>query len=437
MAGSGYKLFATGDILTAAQVNNYLMQQTVMVFANSAARTTALASVLAEGMTSYLQDTDSFEVYNGSAWISASGDLTALTAGDGITITSPSGPVPTVSFDQANYGGGQGAAGKNAVINGAMDIWQRGTSFTTTGTFATSYTADRWQGYQGGAGNTMVTSRQTSDLPGFRYNARVQRPSGSTSTAYLGYWQTIETANSIPYAGKAVTLSFYARAGSNMTNSNALVATINSGTGTDEPNYAFTGYATVATSTVNLVSTGGIINGWTRYTLTGTVASTAKELGVTFTYTPSGTASTNDYYEITGVQLELGSTATPFQRAAGNIQGELAACQRYYYRQGGLAAYQAMSDYGSASSTTTAYFNVAAPVTMRTIPTAIDYSTLEVSDQVNAGVAVTGVAFTPTVTSTTQLAIYISVASGLTQYRNYYLRGSNSTSAYLGFTAEL
>jgi hypothetical protein len=70
MAASGYKLFVTGDVLTAAQVNDYLMLQTVMVFANSAARTTALSGVLAEGLVSYLKDTDVVEVYTGAAWVS-------------------------------------------------------------------------------------------------------------------------------------------------------------------------------------------------------------------------------------------------------------------------------------------------------------------------------------------------------------------------------
>jgi hypothetical protein len=101
MAGAGYKLFATGDVLTAAQVNTYLMQQTVMVFASSAARTSALSGVLAEGMVSYLQDTNSLEVYDGSAWVGATGDITALTAGTGISITNPTGPIPTVAIDTA------------------------------------------------------------------------------------------------------------------------------------------------------------------------------------------------------------------------------------------------------------------------------------------------------------------------------------------------
>jgi hypothetical protein len=83
MAGAGYKLFQTGDVLTAAQVNTYLNEQTVMVFASAAARTSALTSVLAEGMVSYLQDTNAVEVYDGSAWVSigSSGDITGVTTG--------------------------------------------------------------------------------------------------------------------------------------------------------------------------------------------------------------------------------------------------------------------------------------------------------------------------------------------------------------------
>jgi hypothetical protein len=82
MAGAGYKLFNTGDVLTAQQVNEYLQQQTVMVFANSTARTTALSSVLAEGMMSYLQDTNSVQVYNGSAWVAVGGGSPLTTKGD-------------------------------------------------------------------------------------------------------------------------------------------------------------------------------------------------------------------------------------------------------------------------------------------------------------------------------------------------------------------
>jgi hypothetical protein len=102
MAGAGYKLFNTGDVLTAAQVNTYLQEQVVMVFANSTARTTALSGVLAEGMVSYLKDTDATEVYNGSAWVGIgnSGDITAVNTNSPLTGGASSGAV-TLSFDYA------------------------------------------------------------------------------------------------------------------------------------------------------------------------------------------------------------------------------------------------------------------------------------------------------------------------------------------------
>lgn len=102
MAGAGYRLFATGDVLTAAQVNTYLQQQTVMVFADSSARTTALSGVIAEGMVSYLQSDDTVYVYNGSAWVSIanSGDITSVVAGNGLSGGATSGAA-TLTIDTA------------------------------------------------------------------------------------------------------------------------------------------------------------------------------------------------------------------------------------------------------------------------------------------------------------------------------------------------
>jgi hypothetical protein len=66
--GAGFKDFASGAILTAGDVDNYLMRQTVMTFANASARDTALSAVLDEGMVAYLEDTDAVTVYDGSSW---------------------------------------------------------------------------------------------------------------------------------------------------------------------------------------------------------------------------------------------------------------------------------------------------------------------------------------------------------------------------------
>lgn len=97
MAGAGYNLFNTGDVLTAAQVNTYLMQQSVMVFADSSARTTALSGVLAEGMMSYLQSDDKVYKYTGSSWVEVGGgggaDWSLLNSGG----TTLSGSTTTVS----------------------------------------------------------------------------------------------------------------------------------------------------------------------------------------------------------------------------------------------------------------------------------------------------------------------------------------------------
>ena len=82
MAGAGYKLFVNGNTLSASDLNTYVQQQTVMVFASASARTTALASVLAEGMVSYRTDSHVFEIYNGSAWVSAGISSPLTTKGD-------------------------------------------------------------------------------------------------------------------------------------------------------------------------------------------------------------------------------------------------------------------------------------------------------------------------------------------------------------------
>ena len=216
------------------------------------------------------------------------------------------------------------AAGKNFIINGGMDIWQRGTS--AAGSYPT-YLADRWMNYRAVAGSTF--SRQvtgdTTNLPSIQYCQRLQRNSANTATNDIIISQSMESVNSIPLAGKTVIMSFYARAGSNLSSSGStMFAGIFSGTGTDQ-NYiaGYTGSATVINQSKTLTTT------WQRFTVTGTVGATATEIGVQLGFTPTGTASTNDYIEITGVQLELGSTATTFSRAGGTIQGELAACRRY------------------------------------------------------------------------------------------------------------
>ena len=163
MAGAGYKLFNTGDVLTAAQVNTYLQEQTVMVFASSTARTTALSGVLAEGMMSYLQDTNAVEVYNGSAWVgvSGAGDVTEVQAGTGISVASGTGPIPVVTNTMATAFDAKGdlVAGTGADTFAKLTVGANDTILTADSSTATGL---KWAAAAGGGGMTSLASGNLS-----------------------------------------------------------------------------------------------------------------------------------------------------------------------------------------------------------------------------------------------------------------------------------
>jgi hypothetical protein len=327
------------------------------------------------------------------------------------------------------------AAGKNAVINGGFDIAQRGTSGTFT-TTAKSFSLDRW--YMAAVtGTSMTYSQQASTVTGTRYAGRFGRTSGNTGTSSINIAQDVETSNSIIYAGQAVTVSFYARAGANFSSaSNALTHYTIQGTGTDQSDYgaAMTGRTVLTTGTATLTTS------FQRFTYTATVASTTTELNFFIGYTPTGTAGANDWFEITGVQLELGSVATTFSRAGGTIQGELAACQRYYYR---TSASGANYIFGLAQcyGTTTGGAVIPLPVPMRISPTALEQSgtanQYQAYSSSGAALALTSVpTFASVVTSQFQAAVNFTVGSGLIGGNVTQFTAANS-SAFLGWSAEL
>jgi hypothetical protein len=110
-----------------------------------------------------------------------------------------------------------------------------------------------------------------------------------------------------------------------------------------------------------------------RFQGTATVNSSATELGILFIWTPTGTAGANDWVEITGVQIEVGSVATTLRKAGGTLQGELAACQRYYEKSfyiGTAPAQNAGSDGSAIIPLTSDYaqFFIPFKVTKRTAP---------------------------------------------------------------------
>lgn len=225
----------------------------------------------------------------------------------------------------------------NYILNSAFDIWQRGTSGTPTSA-TTRYVADRWETYRASYGTGLTISRQAATdatlLPNIQYCMRVQRTSTTTGTGLISAAQAVESVNSIPLAGKTVTLSFYARAGANYSSaSSALSVSVQTGTGTDQPLGAATPIGAFATGALAPISqTATLTTSWQRFSYTAILSTTLTQVGVVFSYTPVGTAGTNDYFEITGIQLEEASVAMPFHRQTPSIQAELAACQRYYVK---------------------------------------------------------------------------------------------------------
>jgi hypothetical protein len=250
----------------------------------------------------------------------------------------------------------------NPVLNSAFQVWQRGTSFAFNN--AGAYVADRWYCSIPNTGATVSrqVTNDTTNLPFIQYCARLARNSGTTNTSNIQITQSFETINSLPFAGKTVTMSFYARAGANFSASgNLIVVYLIAGTGTDQnQSNGYTGQTTPVASNATLTTT------WKRFTFTGTIPATATEIAVNTGYTPVGTAGANDYYEITGWQIDVGNVALPFRTNAATIQGELAACQRYYYNYGQLWLTTIYLGGGINGNYST---EMRYPVTMRTTPT--------------------------------------------------------------------
>ena len=220
--------------------------------------------------------------------------------------------------------------GHNYIINGAFDFWQRGTSFSGANN-STTFAADRFNVYRTGS---VHTQEAATDLPQFDYALRSQRPSGETFTGRIFQAQGIETKDVLSLLDKTVTFSFYARKGSDFSGADDEIdIEFRTGSADDD---SVMGYADGNSLFIEQVT---LTNTWQRFSASVNLPAinpnnslAIRSLGVRLRYVPSGTAGANDYFESTGWQLEAGSVATPFKRNANSIQGELAACQRYYQR---------------------------------------------------------------------------------------------------------
>lgn len=344
---------------------------------------------------------------------------------------------------------------RNLIINGDMRIAQRGTSaFTGTDKFP----ADRW--VVGGSTSVVLTSQnESTEVPdGFQNSAKLSITTADSSIAAGDAWELTQHIEGYNVAdllfgtssAKSVTLRFSVNCTS--TGTFCVVLLGSSDGSTLDRSY-------VAEYTINSADT------WEEKTITvpGDTGGTwhtgnGRGLSVRFGLTAGTTyqkaagswgagnmigssnqtqllSTANSEWYVTGVQLEVGNTATPFEHRS--FADELARCQRYYYRLDRVQDSDAIGS-GYASSTATLQSMINFPVTMRTNPTSLEQT--GTAGNYSIGHEGTGTACTtvPTFLNATNTAarFYVSSTGALTEGNGGQAR-FNAAGAYIAFPAEL
>ena len=345
---------------------------------------------------------------------------------------------------------------KNLLYNGAMQVAQRGTS-TASITTTAYYTADRWNfavGSQGTWTNSIENDSPTGS--GFRKSFKVLCTTADAAPAASDIvivnqvleGQDLQRIAKGTSDAQQLTLSFWVK--SNVTGTYICDLVDNDNTRHISASYSVSASATWEKKTITFPAdtTGAFDNDnalslrvrwWlgagTDYT-SGTLATswastTVANMAVGQT---NLAAATNNYWQVTGVQLEVGPVATEFEFKSYGT--ELAECQRYYYKANAGGVYSRLTAAGSSYNTSSGSSNVIFPVSMRTTPTALTTANVRVEDGAS-GFSIS----TPTLGSTasgTEIGVLDwTGASGLTAYRPYWVSANNNSSAYVAFSAEL
>ncbi len=337
------------------------------------------------------------------------------------------------AIDTSLWNVGFGQAGKNKLINGDFNINQRSfTSSTTDG----AYGFDRWlmESLSGATYSAQTFTAGAAPVAGYESKnfARIVTTGQSGAGVYTLLEQKIEDVRT--FANQPVTVSLWAKAASAGAKIGLELSQSFGSGGSAQVNTAL-GAVTLTTS-------------WERYSLSVTIPSisgktigTADSLtlglwtsaGTTFATRASSIGIQTATIDIWGVQVEYGSKATPFETATGTLQGELAACQRYYQRfdvgANGLTGF-----FGTAYSTTAAALIRDLAVPLRTTQITVDYSNIRLYDIATNFTITSLVGWASSENHTS--ALLATGASGLTQYRLYYA-SPQSSAGFIAIGAEL
>jgi hypothetical protein len=288
------------------------------------------------------------------------------------------------------------------------------------------------------------------------------RTSGQTGVIPVCMLQEVESVNSYAYSGQTAEVDFHATAGANFSAaSSTMTVNIITGTSTDEG---------AAKAAFGLNAGGGGGSGWTgqanvtlsvpisttnnRYTVVAPVPTGTTEMAVAFCFTPVGTASTNDYIALAGIQLTRNSSLTAVAGSSGAVLSandarakafvrrpqalETEMQQRYYYQITDNVANTVPIAMCQATTTAAVVCPIIFPVTMRAAPTATASATTAFGDTATAGTPTACTAFAVVASSTSPQAGKVTCTTGATTTAGggSQLVGAN-TSANVNFAAEL
>ena len=339
---------------------------------------------------------------------------------------------------------------RNLIINGAMQVAQRGTS--ATGVTANGYYAcDRW--FFNIQNGTWAISQEADAPDGFSKSIKYLC-TATGAAQVVQHAQIIEGSNAQNLAygtssAKDITVSFWVK--SNVTGTYAM--RMYNPQGTDRliaQNYTITAsgvweYKTItfAGDTVRDIADGnvyGINAAW--WLSAGSSFSTGSTSTVWQDYASANeapnqvdvAASVNNYWQITGVQLEVGDTATPFEhRSYGDT---LAKCQRYYWQQTGTQLYYRFG-VGFCTSTTNGNVSLSFPQRMRTAPTLSSVGTFAVHHGTGPSISTTTSITFDTQAEGVDGTTLVAVTTGLTSGNACQLIANFDSSAYIAYDAEL
>lgn len=372
----------------------------------------------------------------------------------------PNGVQPQTAGYSSNALGSFFVSAANVLIGGdaTTNLFVHGATGASVSSTTPIYGGPNNFAYWSGASTALTVSRDTTaaDLPPtYQAAFKMARTSGQTGILPVCLAQEVETVNSLALAGGPAEFEFNAVAGANFSAAGALVtASIISGTGTDQGTASL--QAATWTGQTNAVSLPIAISTTPiKYVVVGTIPATATEVAVQICWTPVGTAGTNDYVALAGIQLNRNKylasfvgqgglasliPASPFQRRTQAL--ETVMQERYAFAIAEANTIATVQAYGLAlgSSTTLCSATIPFPVTMRAAPTYTNTLTATTFTITSSSQAATALAtpFSATKGANTVNAASINfTTTGMTAKDACMLTSTAAGSGTMLWTAEL